>query len=66
MRDLGLFLSTISILIGVLLLLAPKVMVKLGEQTNRLYNVDGLVYRNRYIFGGLLFMAGLFLVYTTL
>lgn len=66
MREFGILLSVISIVIGVLLLIAPKVLIKLGEQTNQLYNIDGLVYRNRYLFGGMLFVAGIFLVYTTL
>ena len=66
MREFGILLSLISILIGILLLIAPKVLVKLGEQTNRFINIDGLIYRNRYTFGGLLLIAGAFMVYTTL
>jgi len=66
MREFGILLSFISILIGLLLLVAPKMLVKLGEQTNRLYNIDGLIYRNRYVFGLFLMVAGAFMVYTTL
>ncbi len=66
MREFGILLSVVSILIGVLLLVAPKVLVKLGEQTNKLYNIDGLVYRNRYAFGAVLLIAGAFMVYTTI
>ena len=66
MREFGILLSFISMLIGVLLLVAPNVLVKLGEQTNKLYNIDGLVYRNRYAFGAILLLAGAFMVYTTL
>ena len=66
MREFGILLSLISIIIGILLLVAPKALVKLGEQTNRLYNIDGLIYRNRYVFGLFLMAAGTFLVYTTL
>ncbi len=66
MREFGILLSIVSILIGILLLVAPKVLVKLGEQTNRLYNIDGLVYRNRYVFGAVLLIAGGFMVYSTL
>jgi len=66
MREFGILLSIISILIGILLLVAPKSLVKLGEQTNRLYNIDGLIYRNRYVFGLFLMVAGAFMVYTTL
>jgi len=65
MREFGILLSIVSILIGLLLLIAPKMLVKLGEQTNRLYNIDGLIYRNRYVFGLLLMGAGAFMVYTT-
>ncbi|MCF7827285.1 MAG: hypothetical protein K9M55_10555 [Candidatus Marinimicrobia bacterium] len=66
MREFGIFLSIISILIGILLLIAPKVLVQLGEQSNRLYNIDGLIYRNRYAFGLFLMAAGVFMVYVTL
>ena len=66
MRNLAILLALLSTIIGVLLLAAPKTLIKLGEQTNRLYNIDGVVYRNRFIFGGLLFLAGFFLIYTTL
>ncbi len=66
MREFGILLSIISILIGILLLVAPKSLVKLGEQTNRLYNIDGLIYRNRFVFGLFLMVAGAFMVYTTL
>lgn len=65
MREFGILLSIISIIIGILLLVAPKVLVKLGEQSNRLYNIDGLIYRNRYVFGLFLMAAGAFMVYTT-
>ncbi|MBC8193422.1 MAG: hypothetical protein H8E18_13640 [FCB group bacterium] len=47
-------------------MVAPKALVKLGEQSNRLYNIDGLIYRNRYAFGLLLMAAGAFMVYATL
>jgi len=66
MREFGIFLSIISMLIGILLLIAPKVLVQLGEQSNRLYNIDGLIYRNRYLFGLFLMAAGAFMVYATL
>ena len=66
MREFGILLSIISIIIGTLLLVAPKALVKLGEQSNRLYNIDGLIYRNRYMFGMFLMVAAAFMVYTTL
>jgi len=66
MREFGILLSMISIIIGVLLLTAPKVLVKLGEQSNRLYNMDGVIYRNRFAFGLVLMLAAAFMVYTTI
>ncbi len=65
MREFGLLLSILSMLIGALLILAPNVLVQLGKQTNKLYNIDGFVYRNRYLFGALLAIAGVFLIYST-
>jgi uncharacterized sodium:solute symporter family permease YidK len=66
MKEFGILLAIISIVIGVLLLVAPKFLVQLGEQTNRLYNIDGLIYRNRTLFGLTLMVAAAFMVYTTL
>jgi len=66
MREFGILLSIISIVIGILLLFAPRVLVQLGEQSNRLYNIDGLIYRNRYGFGLFLMAAGAFMIYATL
>jgi len=66
MRELGLLLSVISMIIGLLLLMAPKILIQLGDKTNKLYNIDGYVYRNRYLFGGFLVVAGTFLIYTTI
>lgn len=66
MREFGIILSIASILIGVLLLVAPNSLVKLGEKTNRPYNIDGMIYRNRYVFGIFLMLAAVFMVYTTL
>ena len=66
MSKMALLLGSISILIGLLLLLAPDSLAKIGEQTNRFYNIDGMVFRNRKIFGSLLMAAALFLAYLTL
>jgi len=61
MREFGILLSLVAILIGIMLLVAPQSLVKLGEQTNRLYNVDGLVYRHRIWFGSFLVLACIFI-----
>lgn len=66
MREFGILMASVAIIIGLLLLLAPKLLVRVGEQTNKLYNIDGLIYRNRYFFGSFLVLASLFLAYTAL
>jgi len=65
MREFGLILGLPAIAMGVMLLFAPKALVRVGEQTNKLYNIDGMVYRNRTIFGAFLIFASLFMTYTT-
>ena len=64
MREVGILLASMSIAIGILLLVAPQVLVRLGEQTNRLYNIDGSVFRHRYAFGAGLIFAAIFMVYS--
>ncbi|MCF6237570.1 MAG: hypothetical protein L3J79_01945 [Candidatus Marinimicrobia bacterium] len=63
---MALLMGSVSILIGLFLLLAPDSLAKLGEQTNRFYNIDGLVFKNRKVFGSLLMLAALLLAYLTL
>lgn len=63
MRDFGLLLASVSILIGMFLLYSPGSLVKIGEQTNRFYNIDGLVFRNRFVFGPALMLASALLYY---
>jgi len=65
MRDLALIMGTASILIGLFLLLAPDSLEKIGQKTNRFYNLDSVVFKNRLIFGALLILAAFFLVYVT-
>ncbi|NQV14449.1 hypothetical protein HQ531_03240 [bacterium] len=65
MRDFGLLLASASILIGLFLLYSPGSLVKIGEQTNRFYDIDGLVFKNKIVFGVLLMLAALLLVYLT-
>lgn len=64
MREIALLLGSIAILIGVMLLFAPRILVRVGEETNAIYNIDGIVYRNRYLFGVLLILASFFMTYT--
>ncbi len=65
MDKLALIMGTASILIGLFLLLAPDSLEKIGEKTNRFYNLDSVVFKNRLIFGLLLILASLFLTYVT-
>ena len=65
MKDLALIMGTASILIGLFLLHAPDSLEKIGKKTNRFYNLDSVVFKNRLIFGLLLMLASFFLIYVT-
>ena len=65
MENIALIIGTTSILIGLFLLLAPDTLENIGKQTNRFYNIDGVIFKNRLLFGSLLVLASFFLVYVT-
>jgi hypothetical protein len=64
MRELGIGLGVLAIVIGLMLLFAPRALVRVGEQTNIIYNIDGLIYRNRIVFGISLILASMFMAYS--
>ncbi len=51
------------ILIGFFLLLWPRKVVNAVGKRDRLFNIDTLVYTNRYIFGPLLLLASAYFFY---
>ena len=58
MPDSGLlFLSLTSLLVGVLLFLYPRAVLKLNGVLNKMLSVDEKLLRKRYVVGTLAFIA---------
>ncbi len=60
-------LSGLLLLIGgVLLIFLPGILIKLGDKINRMTLIDDFVFFKRYVFGLLLLLTGIYLIYTYL
>ncbi|MCH8068043.1 MAG: hypothetical protein IID16_02045 [Candidatus Marinimicrobia bacterium] len=53
----------IAVVTGLLLLFNPKLLAKVGETLNRTLAVDEIIFSRRSIFGILLVIAGIFMIY---
>ena len=51
------------ILIGFFLLLWPRRVVEAAEKSDRLFNVDRMVYAYRFVFGPILVAASIYFFY---
>ena len=60
---LSLVIAGIALASGVLLIIAPTLMIRAGELFNRFYNVESLVYRYRNGYGVIFVLAGAILIY---
>jgi len=50
---------------GVLIMVAPKVLIKANDSLNRIKTtVDTTILSNRYVFGVIMVGAGIFMAYT--
>ncbi|MBU4446076.1 hypothetical protein KJ656_13525, partial [bacterium] len=54
----------IAFVVGVLIIIVPKWLLKVSEIFNRILTVDELIFSRRFFFGILLIIAGLYLIYT--
>ncbi|MCK4448688.1 MAG: hypothetical protein KAW56_16595 [Candidatus Marinimicrobia bacterium] len=59
-----LIIGIIAFVVGVLIIIVPKWVLKVGEVFNRILTIDDLIFSRRFIFGILLILAGLYLIYT--
>ncbi|MBT3250473.1 MAG: hypothetical protein HN729_03760 [Candidatus Marinimicrobia bacterium] len=51
---------------GLLLLFAPKMMIKIGEAFNRMATTDDIILLKRHIIGVFLLVIGIYLLYTSM
>ena len=58
-----LVLGIFVFLVGVLLLVVPKALLKAGEILNRMLAIDDVIFSQRLIFGIFFILAGAFMVY---
>ena len=61
LADIAHVFGAIFILLGIFIFFLPRKVVSGAEQTDRLFNVDGLVYAYRYIVGLALVVASIYL-----
>ncbi len=66
MDILFLISAIIVILGGLMLLIAPKVMIRIGEAFNRMSATDDIILLKRHVIGVLLLFMGFYLLYTYL
>jgi len=50
---------------GILLLFAPKAMIKIGEAFNRMATTDDIILLKRHIIGVILLVIGIYLFYVS-
>lgn len=62
-KVLALTIAAVSMVTGLLLMMAPNVLIKAGEFFNRAYNVENTVYTRRLAFGLAYILAGCILLY---
>ncbi|GEM_PF-2642596 len=65
MESLLLFTGIIVGIFGLLLVLAPKELIKLSEVLNRSLSSDKRVFNGRRIFGLIFILAGIYLFYVS-
>ncbi len=57
-------LATIIVLIfGILLLIAPKYLLRVSEMLNRVVAIDATIISRRLVFGVIILIAGLYMLY---
>ncbi len=59
-----LIIGIIAFVVGILLLVVPKWLVRAGEVLNRIFATEDIIFSRRLIWGILLIAAGIYLVYT--
>lgn len=59
-------IATIALAVGILLLIAPQILVKTGKVLNKSIVVDDLIFSKRLLFGLLLLGVGLLMVNNSL
>jgi len=60
---ISLIIAGLALISGLLLVVAPGLLIKAGEFFNRVYNVESIIYTKRVPFGILYLIAGATLFY---
>ncbi len=59
-----LILGIVLILFALLLFFSPGTILKVEQYASRIYTIDEKIFKHRYIFGVLLILAAIFMIYT--
>jgi len=62
-NTISIIIAVIAGITGILLLLVPTTLIKVGEFFNRVYNLESFVYKRRIPFGLIFIVAGVLLLY---
>ena len=63
MKILFLVVSIIAFVSGILLLFAPGLLIKVGNVLNQVFTTDEVILSRRLLFGILLIIVGIFMIY---
>ncbi|MEE9166605.1 MAG: hypothetical protein V3U24_03965 [Candidatus Neomarinimicrobiota bacterium] len=56
-------IGSLLILFGVLLMASPRIILGIERTADRIYVVDQKILRHRYVFGVLLVLSALYMIY---
>jgi threonine/homoserine/homoserine lactone efflux protein len=58
-----LVIAILAVVFGLLLIVAPDILIKLDEFFNRVFITEDIVFTRRRLFGFILILAGIYLFY---
>lgn len=63
MNTILLIIAAVAFITGLLLVVAPNILVRAGDVLNQVYNVESFVYAKRKIFGLVFILMGLIYIW---
>ncbi len=63
MEIIILVIAILAVVFGLLLIVAPDILIKLDEFFNRVFITEDIVFTRRRLFGFILILAGIYLFY---
>jgi len=63
MEIIILVIAILAVVFGLLLIVAPDILIKLDEFFNRVFITEDIIFTRRRLFGFILILAGIYLFY---